>query len=129
MAEIIEKKFRTVSDVMSQNAEESMAVIATIAPAIERIATKSGLLHLIVEKQGTAADSAEAGVIVEGAISALMRYALGECMDDMKSIIAAVNGLTVEEMGEQFTGWDVVSAAKTIITDKDFFSLLRSLIG
>ena len=124
-----EKKFRTISDVMGQDANESMAVIATIAPAIERVATKSGLLHLILEKQGTAKTDAEAIEIVEGAVSALMRYALGECMDDMKAIIAAVNGLTVEELGEQFTGWDVVGAAKAIVTDKDFFSLLRSLIS
>jgi hypothetical protein len=124
-----EKKFRTISDVMSQSAEESMAVIATIAPAIERVATKSGLLHLILEKQGTAANEAEAVEIVEGAITALMRYALGECMDDMKAILAAVNGLTVEEMGEKYTGWDIVNAAKAIITDKDFFTLLRSLIA
>ena len=124
-----EKKCRTISDVMGQDANESMAVIATIAPAIERVATKSGLLHLILEKQGTAKTDAEAIEIVEGAVSALMRYALGECMDDMKAIIAAVNGLTVEELGEQFTGWDVVGAAKAIVTDKDFFSLLRSLIS
>lgn len=129
MTENIEKKYRTISDVMSQPADETLAVIATIAPAIERVATKSGLLHLILEKQGTAATDAEAVEIVEGAVSALMRYALGECMDDMKAIIAAVNGLSVEEMGKRYTGWDVVNAAKAIITDKDFFSLLRSLIS
>lgn len=128
MTENIEKKYRTISDVMNQPADETLAVIATIAPAIERVATKSGLLHLILEKQGTAASDAEAIEIVEGAVSALMRYALGECMDEMKAIIAAVNGLTPEEMGQRFNGWDVVNAAKAIITDKDFFSLLRSLI-
>lgn len=129
MTENIEKKFRTISDVMNQSAGESLAVIATIAPAIERVATKSGLLHLILEKQGTAASDAEAIEIVEGVIAALMRYALGECMDDMAAIIAAVNGMTVEEMKERLTGRDVFEAARAIISDKDFFSLLRSLIS
>ena len=124
-----EKKFRTISDVMNQPADDTLAVIATIAPAIERVATKSGLLHLILEKQGTAVDEAEAIEIVESVVSALMRYALGECMDDMKEIIAAVNGMTVEELGAQYTGWDVFNAAKVIISDKDFFSLLQSLIS
>lgn len=124
-----EKTFRTLSDVMDAPAGDGMETIARIAPAIEKLATKSGLLDLIIEKQGTAETEAEAVEIVKGALAALMKYGLGECLEDMVEVLAAINGRTVEELKADYTGWDVVRMAKAVISDKAFFSLLRTLLN
>ena len=124
-----EKAFKTISDLLEQPAGECVDVLAEVAPAIERVANRSGLLDMMVAAQGTANDEAEAEKMVKAFISALLKHALGDCNGDVLTIIAAVNGITVEELRSDYSGWQLVRMVKAIITDKGFFTSLRALLA
>lgn len=121
-----EKSYKTLTDLLNEPAGDCMEAIARVAPAIERVANRSGLLDMLIQQQGTAANEAEAGDIVKEFISALLAHCLGDCKDEMLDIIAAINGMTVEELKENYTGWQLVEMVKSIVTDQDFFTSLQS---
>lgn len=122
-----ERKWRTLSDLMEANSGESLEAVARVAPAIERIITKSGLLRSVLEKGGTARNEAEALDIAESVASALLRYCLGENIGDAVEVLAAINGMTAAELKSSTTTWELVGMVKALVTDEDFFTSLRTL--
>lgn len=122
------KEYRTLTQLMEQPAGECLDAIARVAPAIERVLDKSGLLDMLIEKQGTADSEDDAGEIVKEFMRALLRYGMGECQGDMVEIIAAINGTTPEQLRKECTGWELVKMIKTILTDRDFFTSVRALL-
>lgn len=121
-----EKKYRTLTEVLDAPAGECLDVVAIAAPAIERLVNKCGLIDYLVENGGTANSIEEAKGYAKIMTSTLLRYALGECQDDAVAIIAAINGVTPEELRSKCTGWELVSMIKTMVTDKDFFQSLQA---
>lgn len=121
-----EKKYRTLTEVLDAPAGECLDVVAIAAPAIERLVNKCGLIDYLVENGGTANSVEEAKGYAKIMTSTLLRYALGECQDDAVAIIAAINGITPEELRRKCTGWELVSMIKTMVTDKDFFHSLQA---
>lgn len=121
-----EKKYRTLTEVLDAPAGECLDVVAIAAPAIERLVNKCGLIDYLVENGGTANSVEEAKGYAKIMTSTLLRYALGECQDDAVAIIAAINGITPEELRKSCTGWELVSMIKTMVTDKDFFQSLQA---
>ena len=121
-----EKKYRTLTEVLDAPAGECLDVVAIAAPAIERLVNKCGLIDYLVENGGTANSIDEAKGYAKIMTSTLLRYALGECQDDAVAIIAAINGITPEELRKSCTGWELVSMIKTMVTDKDFFQSLQA---
>jgi hypothetical protein len=122
------KEFRTLSDVMNEPSGECLDIIARVAPAIERFANKSGIIGKILEKQGTAESVEQAVEIVELTASAVLRYALGECQSETVEIVAAVNGLTVDQVRNDYTGWELAKMVKAVVMDKGFLSSVRTLL-
>lgn len=121
-----EKKYRTLTEVLDAPAGECLDVVAIAAPAIERLVNKCGLIDYLVENGGTANSLDEAKGYAKIMTSTLLRYALGECQDDAVAIIAAINGITPDELRKSCTGWELVSMIKTMVTDKDFFQSLQA---
>lgn len=121
-----EKKYRTLTEVLDAPAGECLDVVAIAAPAIERLVNKCGLIDYLVENGGTANSIEEAKGYAKIMTSTLLRYALGECQDDAVAIIAAINGITPEELRRKCTGWELVNMIKTMVTDKDFFQSLQA---
>ena len=121
-----EKKYRTLTEVLDAPAGECLDVVAIAAPAIERLVNKCGLIDYLVENGGTANSVEEAKGYAKIMTSTLLRYALGECQDDAVQIIAAINGMSAEELRRECTGWELVSMIKTMVTDKDFFHSLQA---
>ena len=124
-----EKKYRTLTEVLDAPAGECLDVVAIAAPAIERLVNKCGLIDYLVENGGTANSVEDAKGYAKIMTSTLLRYALGECQDDAVAIIAAINGITPEELRRKCTGWELVSMIKTMVTDKDFFQSLQAFTG
>lgn len=122
------KEFRTLSDVMNEPSGECLDIIARVAPAIERFANKSGIIGKVLEKQGTAESVEQAVEIVELTASAVLRYALGECQAETVEIVAAVNGLTVDQVRNDYTGWELAKMVKAVVMDKGFLSSVRTLL-
>lgn len=121
-----EKKYRTLTEVLDAPAGECLDVVAIAAPAIERLVNKCGLIDYLVENGGTANSVEEAKGYAKIMTSTLLRYALGECQGDAVDIIAAINGMSAEELRRECTGWELVSMIKTMVTDKDFFQSLQA---
>lgn len=121
-----EKKYRTLTEVLDAPAGECLDVVAIAAPAIERLVNKCGLIDYLVENGGTANSLDEAKGYAKIMTSTLLRYALGECQGDAVEIIAAINGMSAEELRRECTGWELVSMIKTMVTDKDFFQSLQA---
>lgn len=121
-----EKKYRTLTEVLDAPAGECLDVVAIAAPAIERLVNKCGLIDYLVENGGTANSIEEAKGYAKIMTSTLLRYALGECQDDAVQIVAAINGMTADELRKSCTGWELVSMIKTMVTDKDFFQSLQA---
>ena len=121
-----EKKYRTLTEVLDAPAGECLDVVAIAAPAIERLVNKCGLIDYLVENGGTANSVEEAKGYAKIMTSTLLRYALGECQDDAVQIVAAINGMTAEELRRECTGWELVAMIKTMVTDKDFFQSLQA---
>ena len=122
------KEFRTLSDIMNAPSGEGLDIIARVAPAIERFANKSGIIGKILEKQGTATSVEQAVEIAELTASAVLRYALGECQSETVEIVAAVNGLTVDQVRNDYTGWEFAKMVKAVVMDKGFLSSVRTLL-
>lgn len=122
----VEKKYRNLTEVLDAPAGECLDVVAIAAPAIERLVNKCGLIDYLVENGGTANSVDEAKGYAKIMTSTLLRYALGECQDDAVAIIAAINGITPEELRRECTGWELVNMIKTMVTDKDFFHSLQA---
>ena len=121
-----EKKYRTLTEVLDAPAGECLDVVAIAAPAIERLVNKCGLIDYLVENGGTANSIDEAKGYAKIMTSTLLRYALGECQEDAVAIVAAINGITPEELRRKCTGCDLVSMIKTMVTEKDFFQSLQA---
>lgn len=121
-----EKKYRTLTEVLDAPAGECLDVVAIAAPAIERLVNKCGLIDYLVENGGTANSIDEAKGYAKIMTSTLLRYALGECQDDAVQIVAAINGMTADELRESCTGWELVSMIRAMVTDKDFFQSLQA---
>lgn len=119
---------KTLSEIMDQPSGECLDVIARVAPAIERFTVRSGVIRSLLEKQGKAATVEEGAEMAEMMASAILRYAMGECQDEAVEIVAAVNGMTVEELRADCSGWEVARMIKALVSDKGFFSHLRTLL-
>lgn len=119
---------KTLSDIMAQPSGECLDVIARVAPALERFVTRSGVIRSLIENQGKAATVEEGVDMAETMVSVLLRYALGECQAEAVEIVAAVNGLTVEQLRSECTGWEVARMIKALVGDKGFTSHLRTLL-
>ena len=122
------REYRTLTQLMEQPAGECLDALAKVAPAIERVMDKSGLLDMLINKQGTASSTEEAEDIVKTFMQALLRYGMGECQADMLEIIAAINGTTPEQLRRDCTGWELVKMIKAVLTDRDFFTSARALL-
>lgn len=119
---------KTLSEIMEQPSGECLDVIARVAPALERFANKSGIIRTLIEKEGTADTKEKAADMAEMTASAILRYALGECQNEAVEIVAAVNGLTVDQLRSECTGWEVARMIKALVGDKGFMSHLRTLL-
>lgn len=123
-----EQSFKTLSDLMEQPAGECLDLIARVAPALERICKKSGIIRTVIATGGTATNLDEALDMAEATATTVLKYALGECQDDAVEIVAAINGLTVEELRGNYSGWQLVKMIKAVVMDKGFLSSARSLL-
>ena len=121
------KEFRTLSDVLAAPAEEGLAVIAVCAPAICRIDEKSGIIDFMLENQGRAVDEQQGADLVAGLLRIVLKHCLGDCMDDCVEVLAAVNGMTVEQLKKEYSSADIIRMVKRLVSDKDFFTSLRTL--
>lgn len=122
------KSYRTLSEVMEQPAGECLDIIARVAPAIERFTVKSGIIRALIEKQGTAQTVEAAAEMAELTAAAVLKYALGECQQEAVEVVAAVNGLTVEALRTEYTGWELARMIKAVVCDPGFLSSARKLI-
>lgn len=119
---------KTLSEIMEQPSSECLDVIARIAPALERFVTRSGVIRYLIENQGKAATVEEGADMAETMVSVLLRYAMGECQNEAVEIVAAVNGMTVEQLRSECSGWEVARMIKALVGDKGFTSYLRTLL-
>lgn len=119
---------KTLSEVMALPSGECLDVIARVAPAIERFTVKSGVIRSLIESQGKAETIEEGAEMAEMMASVILRYALGECQSEAVEIVAAVNGLTAEQLRSDCSGWEVARMIKALVTDKGFLSSLRTLL-
>lgn len=119
---------KTLSEIMEQPSGECLDIIARVAPAIERFTTKSGVIRSLIESEGKAATVEEGAKMAETMVSVILRYALGECQNEAVEIVAAVNGLTVEQLRKECSGWEVARMIKALVSDKGFLSSLRTLL-
>ena len=119
---------KTLSDVMSQPSGECLDIIARVAPAIERFVSKSGVIRSLIENGGTANTVEEAADMAEAMASVILRYALGECQAEAVEIVAAINGMTADELRSECTGWEVARMIKALVSDKGFLSSVRTLL-
>lgn len=119
---------KTLSEIMEQPSGECLDVIARIAPALERFVNRSGVIRFLIENQGKAVTVEEGADMAETMVSVLLRYAMGECQNEAVEIVAAVNGLTVEQLRTECSGWEVARMIKALVGDKGFTSHLRTLL-
>jgi hypothetical protein len=122
------RAYKTLSDLMEQPSGECLDVIARVAPALERFVNRSGVIRSLLENQGKANTEAEAVDMAETMVSAILRYAMGECQSEAVEIVAAVNGMTVKQLRAECNGWEVARMIKALVSDKGFFSSLRTLL-
>lgn len=118
----------TLSEIMAQPSGECLDIIARVAPAIERFAMKSGVIRSLIENEGRANTIEEGAKMAEEMASVFLRYALGECQNEAVEIVAAVNGLTAEQLRSECSGWEVAKMIKALVSDKGFLSSLRTLL-
>lgn len=119
---------KTLSEIMEQPSGECLDVIARVAPALERFVNRSGVIRSLIENQGKAATVEEGADMAETMVSVLLRYAMGECQNEAVEIVAAVNGMTVEQLRTECSGWEVARMIKALVGDKGFTSHLRTLL-
>ena len=119
---------KTLSDIMAQPSGECLDVIARIAPALERIVTKCGVIRFLLENQGRANTVEEGVEMAEMMASVILRYAMGECQAEAVEIVAVVNGMTVDQLRSECNGWEVARMIKALAGDKGFTSSLRTLL-
>ena len=146
MTETVQAKrsFRTVSDVLNMPAGESEPIIMRAAPAIGRVVEAVGLLDVFFDSDFATYQSAremaklskkERERVTEhvlsmgkGLTAALLTKGLGECLPDVKEIIAAVNGLTLAELNANYSTLEIIAAAKALLKDEGFLSLARGFM-
>lgn len=137
------KAYKTLSDIMNAPGRESMAEIARIAPAVETVARKSGIFKLIFSDTVVKASSkaymqgatkkerdrvsAEMRDLGEQVILKVLKYGLGECLPEMQEIVAAINGISRDELLDNYTMGEIVGMIKAIVGDEGFLSSLRTL--
>lgn len=119
---------KTLSEIMEQPSGECLDVIARVAPALERFVNRSGVIRSLIENQGKAATVEEGADMAETMVIVLLRYAMGECQNEAVEIVAAVNGLTVEQLRTECSGWEVARMIKALVGDKGFTSYLHTLL-
>lgn len=135
------KKYRTVTEVMEMPAGESLAIIAAIAAPVERIVSGSGALKLLFNETVAVANDPEAmesmtakqraainaKMIDLGAeVIALLIRSLSEYMPECKEILAALNGVTVKQLEEEYNGLEVIKMVRELVSDQGFLSLART---
>lgn len=140
-----EKTYRTVTDVLNMPAGESEPLIMRAAPAIARVADSIGVLDTFFDRDyvifseparfaGLTAkerERIETKVLDMGkdTVRAFLSKGLGECLPDVKEIIAAINGMGLAELNERYTTLEVIAMAKAVITDQGFLSFAATLTG
>lgn len=136
------KTFRTISEIMEMPAGESEPIIMRAAPAIGRVADAVGLFDIFFNKDVITSKNADAmaklsakerqrvadSVLNQGKelTSKLLTIGLGPSFPDFKEIVAAINGITLDELNKNYTTADLIDAIKTLLNDKGFLSLLST---
>lgn len=134
--------YKTLTEIMAAPARESMPIVARIAPAMEQIAAKTGILSLMFsETVALATNAAALAKLNEGERAAVradmaalgeqvtlkLLGSIGSCMPEYQEILAALNGITVDELLDNYTAKDIIEMIKAVITDNDFLASLRTL--
>lgn len=142
MAEDSEKQYKTLADVLGMKGREGMVVVATIAPKVSKIVKTAGVVPLLLN--GTVAtacsEKAMAALTLEQRAKVYDRMAeigeevacriidtVGECLPEFEAVVAAVNGMSVDELLDRHTVGDIYEMAKTIVSDPGFLGSLSKL--
>lgn len=139
-----EKTYRTLTEIMAAPAGESLETIARVAAPIERIISGTGALKLLFNETVATAQDPKAlakmtdeeraeinnKMIEIGAeVVALLLRSLADYMPECKEVLAAVNGVTVAELEESYTGFEIVRMVKALVSDEGFLSSVRTFAG
>lgn len=135
-------EYRTLSDILDMSAKEGAPIVARIAPAIDEIATKTGILKLVFNNTVAIANNpramarmsakeqakikAQMAGIGESVLSALMQ-SMGTCMPQYVEVLAAINGMTARELEERCTMRELVDMVKALVSDAAFLDSVQTL--
>lgn len=136
-------EYKTLTDVMNMKGREAAPIVARIAPALAKVAKRSGVVGLLFNPTVATATSetamarltAKERASVEAKMAdigqevtlKLLEVCLGECLADMVEIVAAVNGTTADQLLDDCTTAEIVARVKAIASDPGFFGSLASL--
>ena len=142
--EVTARAYKTLGEIMNAPARESMPIIARVAPAIESIATKTGILSLMFDNAVVTATNAAAmqklpkeqqakvrGDLMKIGENVTIKLvgSIGSCMPEYQEILAAINGITVDELLDNYTAKQIIEMIKTVVSDKDFLTSVRTLVN
>ena len=137
-----DKKYRTLTDVLNMPAGESEPIIMRAAPAISRVCDAIGVFDVIFSNDFIAMQSAtfeklpakeqkriKANVLIMGKslTRGLLEKGFGDSLPDVKEVLAAVQGISLDELNAKNSTLEVLGMARELVTDKGFLSLVRTL--
>ena len=116
---------RKISDL---NTDESLDVLCECAGYIANIAADEKLLETISKKIETS-NMTRAGIMAVGAqkVTEIVRVVLKEHRNDVYGIVAAINGVSVEELANQ-NGMVTTKQIAYICKDKELLDFFRSCV-
>lgn len=136
------KTYRTLTEVLNMPAGESEPIIMRAAPAIASVADGVGLFDAFFDEDFLKLQDSKAFAKlpkkeqqrIESKVSEmgktlsknLLAKGLGECLPDVKDILAAINGVTLAELNERYSTLEVIAMARALLSDKGFLSLVRT---
>lgn len=145
MTEKKAKTYRTITDLLNMPAGEAEPLIMRAAPAIERVADACGLFDTFFDPDFVAyqdkrafaklnkaeRERVEAKVLGMGKeiMRKLMAKGLGECLPDVVDVLAAVQGVTADELRATYTTLEVIGMAKAVLSDQGFLSFAATYAG
>lgn len=137
------KGYKTLSQLMDAPAGECMQAIARVAPAIGTIAEKTGIFKLLFsdtvikansqsymrhatkkERERIADEMASTG---EQILLRLLKVGLGECLPEMQEVLAAINGISRDELLAKYSTREIIGMVKEVLGDDGFLSSMRTL--
>lgn len=142
MSEERETNIRTFSDVMALPAREGAPIVARVAPAVNEIVEKTGILKLLFNNVVATVNDPRAMAklnakeqaklrarmvsIGEQIISVVLK-SMGECMPQYLEILAALNGVSTDELQDRYTTGQLFDMVKTLVTDSGFLASVQTL--